>query len=244
MIARPVIPLIITTLMAPWFLDVVHHQQKFKNTTPTVTIIAPNNGSFQWNTTVPYQITVVDNEDGNSMYDEIAGAQVFMSIRLLPDSTELRHYLDVESRVSQDVLLMMSASTCFNCHQMKAKLIGPSFASIAQKYVDNEASVTSLTQKVISGTSGSWGDIPMPPHPELEPESVKQIVRWILKNASDPNQNYISGLEGVFKTSQKLGTHSANAIYVLKATYADNGDKLDVGSRKTGQDVVVLKNRP
>ena len=243
MIARLVIPLIITTLMIPWVSDVMNHQQKSENTAPKVTIDAPSNGSFQWNTVIPYHITVVDNEDGNSTYDEIPGTHVFMSIRFLPDSTQLRNYLSVESKISQDVLLMMSASTCFNCHQMKEKLIGPSFASIAQRNPDNEASVKSLTQKVITGGSGSWGDVPMPPHPELKPESVGQIVRWILKNAADPNQNYLPGFEGVFKTGEKPTTHSGDGIYVLKATYADNGDKLNAGSAKVGYDVIVLKSR-
>lgn len=241
MITRFIIPLIITTIIVPWVPDATS-QQKLENNAPKVTINAPNKGSFQWNTIVPYHITVEDKEDGNSVYDEIAGTQVFMSIRFLPDSTQLRNYLHAESRISQEVLLTMSASTCFNCHQMKEKLIGPSLASIAQKYAGNEASVESLKQKVIKGSSGTWGDVPMPPHPELRPESIEQIVRWILKNGADANQNYLLGFEGVFKTSEKPTVHSAKGVYVLKATYTDNGDKQNAGSRKTGQDVVVLKS--
>ncbi|MEO5977727.1 MAG: c-type cytochrome [Chryseolinea sp.] len=214
-----------------------------ENNTPMVTITRPATyGKFEWNSIVPYSITVVDHEDGNSAYDEIPIEQVLMSIRYLPDSSQLRNYLRVESRVYQDVLLQMSATTCFNCHQMKSKLIGPSFESISKKYSNTEASVLSLTDKVIKGTTGIWGDTQMPPHPDLKPDRVQQIVRWILKNGADPNQDHIRGVEGTFRTREKP-TGTAKGVYVLTASYADTGDKITLESRKVGHHSVVLKSK-
>lgn len=230
-------------LMAWWPLD-YKDAIGVENNPPKVTITSPAKASkFQWNSIVPYAIEVIDKEDGNSAYDEIPVQQVFMSIRYLPDSARLKNYLRVESRIYQDVLLQMSTTTCFNCHQMKSKLIGPSFESVSKKYPDTEASVVMLAGKVIKGTSGTWGDIQMPPHPDLKPDRAQQIIRWILKNGSDPDQDHLRGINGTFRTRERPPVGSAKGVYVLTATYADSGDKITTESRKVGQQTLVLKSR-
>jgi cytochrome c len=215
-----------------------------ENSPPKVTITNPANATrFQWNSIVPYAIEVVDKEDGNSAYDEIPVQQVFMSVRYLPDSAQIKNYLRVESLVYQEVLIQLSTTTCFNCHQMKSKLIGPSFESISKKYPNTEASVLSLAGKVVNGSSGTWGDVQMPPHPDLKPARVQQIVRWILKDGSDPDQEHLRGINGSFRTREKPQFGSAKSVYVLTAIYADSGDKATIGSSKVGQQTIVLKSR-
>jgi len=39
----------------------------------------------------------------------------------------------------------------------------------------------SLANKVIKGGAGSWGDIPMTPHPYLQRNDAKEMVAFILK---------------------------------------------------------------
>jgi cytochrome c551/c552 len=51
---------------------------------------------------------------------------------------------------------------------------------VAKKYPNNKASIAHLTQKVVQGGTGVWGDAVMPAHPALKPAEAKQIIGWIL----------------------------------------------------------------
>lgn len=68
---------------------------------------------------------------------------------------------------------------CRNCHKEREKLIGPAFSAIANKYTSKN--IDSLANKVIKGGAGSWGDIPMTPHPTLQRNDAKEMVAFILK---------------------------------------------------------------
>lgn len=75
---------------------------------------------------------------------------------------------------------LMSKSDCMACHTLQSKMVGPAYIDVAKKYAVTDANINLLAQKVISGGSGVWGDIPMPPHPALPSADVKKIVRYIL----------------------------------------------------------------
>ncbi|MDN5288101.1 MAG: c-type cytochrome [Mucilaginibacter sp.] len=70
-------------------------------------------------------------------------------------------------------------SDCRNCHKEQEKLIGPAFNAIAKKYTLKN--IDSLANKIIKGGAGSWGDIPMTPHPSLQKNDAKEMVAFILK---------------------------------------------------------------
>ncbi|GAA4435792.1 hypothetical protein GCM10023091_12880 [Ravibacter arvi] len=78
----------------------------------------------------------------------------------------------------QKAKALIAASDCFACHKEKEKLVGPAYADIARKYKPSD--VPRLIQKVVSGGSGVWGDIPMTPHPGMEKADVETMVRYIL----------------------------------------------------------------
>jgi cytochrome c len=74
----------------------------------------------------------------------------------------------------------VKGSDCTGCHQVDRKLIGPSYADVAAKYENTEENVAMLTQKVIAGGVGVWGEIPMSAHPNLSEEDAKDMVRYVL----------------------------------------------------------------
>jgi len=228
--------------------------QQQENSPPKVTITTPKkNSTFQWNSIVPYVISISDREDGNSEYNEISNNEVLLMVKYLPDSSQVKKYLLDRSKVNHEPLFWMSTSTCFNCHAAKTKLIGPSFEQIAQRYTDPSGALDSLAKKIIAGSSGRWGDLKMPPHPDLKIDQARVIVRWILKNSADADLNYIAGIEGVFRTREKPNKEPGKGVYILTARYTDHGVKgssrnpSDQGIRavkgsKLGQHTVVLKN--
>ena len=75
---------------------------------------------------------------------------------------------------------LIAKSDCVACHKLDKKLIGPSYQDIANKYTDNEKSITYLSNKIIKGGSGVWGTIPMAAHTNMKKEDAKTIAKYIL----------------------------------------------------------------
>lgn len=212
-----------------------------ENTAPEIKFTAPKDKSiFQWNSIVPYTITVSDREDGNSDYDEINPNEVMLVVKYLNDSAQVKKYLLNESNTDYEPLLWMGTSTCFSCHKAKGKLIGPSFDLISDKYQGNPKAIEVVANNIITGSTSTWGDAIMPPHPDLKLEKAKEIVRWILKHNTDPDKNYLTGIEGAFKT--KALVNSEKGVYVLTASYTDHGINDIPQSCKQGQQTIILKS--
>jgi cytochrome c len=71
-------------------------------------------------------------------------------------------------------------SGCLACHAPKQRLVGPSLAEIASRYRSDGGAETRLFAKVRSGSQGAWGNVPMPPHPQLQESDIRNLIRWIL----------------------------------------------------------------
>ena len=211
-----------------------------ENSPPEVVITKPvKNTSLPWNSIVPYSIHVNDREDGNSEYDEILGGQVLLLVNYFPTSSDAKDYLEKGLDRMPDPLIRMSKSTCLICHTSKAKLIGPSFDLISERYSGNPSQVDALAQKVISGSKGTWGELIMPPHPDLEIGQVKKMVNWILENGANSNQSFYTGTEGVFRTGERPIGQAG--VYVLTASYTDHGREGVPQSNKQGKHSLEFK---
>ena len=75
---------------------------------------------------------------------------------------------------------LAKAKNCMSCHAMDKKVVGPSYKDVAKKYAGNKNAQAKLEAKVKAGGKGAWGDIPMPPNPQVKPDDLKKIVAWIL----------------------------------------------------------------
>jgi S-disulfanyl-L-cysteine oxidoreductase SoxD len=71
-------------------------------------------------------------------------------------------------------------ANCFACHALAAKSLGPSFKEVAMKYRGDAAIAQTLLNRIKNGAQGIWGAVPMPPHPQLSDDSLKEIVAWVL----------------------------------------------------------------
>jgi cytochrome c len=72
-------------------------------------------------------------------------------------------------------------SGCLNCHAIDKKVLGPSYKDVATKYKGDKTAEAKLIQKVKTGGSGAWGNIPMPANsPQVKDEDIKTVVQWIL----------------------------------------------------------------
>ena len=74
-------------------------------------------------------------------------------------------------------------SNCLACHTADKKLVGPAYQDVAKKYAGQKDAEAKLAAKVKAGGKGVWGEVPMPPNPQVKDEDIKTLVKWILAGA-------------------------------------------------------------
>ena len=74
---------------------------------------------------------------------------------------------------------LAKSKNCMGCHAVDKKVLGPSFKDVAAKYAGQKDAESYLAQKIMKGSSGVWGAIPMPPNAVTEQEA-KALAKWIL----------------------------------------------------------------
>ena len=78
-------------------------------------------------------------------------------------------------------LEMAKAKNCTACHAVDKKLIGPAYKDVAAKYANDKEAPARLVDHVRKGSTGVWGQIPMPANPQVTQEEAETLVKWILE---------------------------------------------------------------
>lgn len=210
-----------------------------QNNAPVVKIISPvNNSTLTPGVPVRYSITVSDKEDGESKYDEINPKEVLLEVKYTSDASTLAKAINKAIVNDAPGLAAMRTSNCFNCHGFDTKLIGPTFTDINKRYKSTAANIALLGKRIREGSTGIWGDVAMPTHPELTTRQIQDMVKWIMENASGNIVHYYIGTEGAF--SLKLPPGAKNGAYIFTASYTDHGID-NAGLRLKGKDVKVMR---
>jgi cytochrome c len=74
---------------------------------------------------------------------------------------------------------LAKAKNCMVCHAVDKKMVGPAYKDVAAKYAGQKSAEDKLAQKIIKGSVGEWGQVPMPPNNVTEKEA-RTLVQWIL----------------------------------------------------------------
>lgn len=72
---------------------------------------------------------------------------------------------------------------CTGCHAAQVQLVGPAFRSVAAKYSDQAGALQTVVEHIRAGGSGRWGQVPMPPQPQLSDADARRLATWILGGA-------------------------------------------------------------
>lgn len=86
---------------------------------------------------------------------------------------EIKHAPKV---VLDPALALADSKGCLACHSVEERLIGPSYREITTKGQSADVLIASLK----NGSTGKWGEVPMPPQ-TLTDEEAKILVEWVLK---------------------------------------------------------------
>jgi cytochrome c len=213
------------------------------NHAPVVKFTSPqNNRSFAANTQVLYGISVTDQEDGESKYDEINPREVLLRVQFVKDGNKIPA-LTAKPANEPPVLAAILASNCFNCHKSTGKSIGPSFYTISKKYPLTSANISLMTKRIQKGSTGVWGKTAMPSHPELTGKETREIVNWVLQAGSKPDINYFTGIDGSFRIKPSP-VPKLKSAYILTAIYFDHGLNDDPSAKRLkGLDRIIVRCR-
>ena len=73
--------------------------------------------------------------------------------------------------------------SCTACHAVDKKLVGPSYQDVAAKYAGQKDAEAALISSVRKGSTGKWGQVPMPANAAPSDDEVKTLVKWVLGGA-------------------------------------------------------------
>lgn len=221
--------------------------QAGENSPPEVRMTTPEHlETFAWGEQVRYSVIVSDEEDGESRYGEIPPNEVLLEIEYLPEG-------DVETQDTEpdslsglsknlkdpEGLALIRGSTCFGCHGDKTRVVGPSFSDISSRYEAAQPVIGKLANRIIQGTTGNWGSVEMPSHPDFSHEEARQIAKYILEQGGNNHRWIYPGIEGVFRIMEKP-EGITGGIYLLTASYRDQGVEEDSASGKRGSHSILL----
>jgi cytochrome c len=86
----------------------------------------------------------------------------------------------------------MTDMGCSNCHALNAKVVGPSWADIAQHYRDKRddpATLNQLVKNVSIGSRNNWGSLPMIASDPTgkKRDQIIEAVKYILSLPEEPS---------------------------------------------------------
>ena len=111
---------------------------------------------------------------------------------------------------------LMMASDCQSCHQVDAPSIGPSFMQVSARYGGKRDSPSYLTEKILQGGSGVWGEVAMAAHPGMKEVDAARIVQWILslKDPRSGSQQKSLPAKGTIIAKPPLGDTSEGVMRI------------------------------
>ena len=118
-------------------------------------------------------------------------------------------------------LRRMKSSDCFNCHAVDQKRVGPPLLDVANKYRGKEGAIEASIERVMKGSTGAWGKIPMIPHSYHTADEVRDMVSWIYSLKPSGLVRIFNGFVAEIPVDPKEA--ETPGYYRLEATYTDRG---------------------
>ena len=195
------------------------------NHPPQVVFLSPaDNSSWPVNGQPAWSVQVKDEEDGDSKFDEVNPLELLVHVQFFPGGKDQSKINAAEKKLEPEGLQWMISSNCFNCHRFSEKSIGPSFIDLKEKYAVNDINLSSLAKHIHEGSSGTWGKVVMPSHPEFSEADCRKMARWMIETAAEKNQEWLVGISGTVRMDN-INPRKMKGVLLLTASYLDHGVK-------------------
>jgi cytochrome c len=77
-------------------------------------------------------------------------------------------------------LLLAQQQNCMSCHSVTRSFMGPALHEVAARYAGREDAALYLKHKILDGSTGVWGPVPMPANTQLTPDQAATLAAWVL----------------------------------------------------------------
>lgn len=151
------------------------------NATPTVNIVLTNtSGFYTAGEAIGYEVTVDDHGRAIDPYNLVVVVNYISGTDLAGASLGYQQVSEIALGRS-----LMMASDCQSCHKTNEPSVGPSYMQVATRYQGRKDAQPYVTEKIIQGGSGVWGEVAMAAHPDMKESEAREIARWIMSLADD-----------------------------------------------------------
>lgn len=202
------------------------------NARPLIKFLEPQVGDFfDPEQPIRYSLYVNDTEDGTNDFDEAEAKNLPEIDALSPTRVSLNAVFATGPIPSEGGaapaeqgpagMRMMKGSDCFNCHAVDQKRVGPPLLEIANKYRGQKDALEASVQRVIKGSTGVWGKIPMIPHSHHTTEEIREMVGWVYSLQPSGLVRVFNGFVGEIPVSKEEAAKPGH--YTLEANYIDRG---------------------
>ena len=194
------------------------------NARPEVRFSRPADGEFfDPQRPIEFQLLIRDHEDGTN--DEAAadadGLDELSSEDVPRAAVQAGHVAEGGAAAVPPGLDRMRRSDCFNCHAVDQLRVGPPLVEVANKYRGKEGALEASVERVLKGSTGVWGKIPMIPHSHHTPDEIREMVGWIYTLTPSALTRVFTGFVGnIPVTAEEV---AKGGRYRLEATYLDRG---------------------
>jgi len=89
-----------------------------------------------------------------------------------------------EAPAGEQTASILKANGCDNCHAQAEQIVGPAFDAVHKKYEGRKGALDMLVNKVRLGGTGVWGQVAMPPNPQISDADLRLVLKAILAGES------------------------------------------------------------
>lgn len=189
---------------------------KAGNEAPIIKLNWKGNRSFYFEKEqIPYALKVNDPEDGISDEGKIQFSIDYLSGGF--DLIQAGHKKEESIAPGENYI---TQAGCKACHAVEKESVGPTYASVSKKYLNQADAKSYLINKIRQGGGGVWGERVMPGHTQLEVSQVESMVDYILGLANPAGMTRTLPLQGKYSIDK---IENPEGYYLIQASYEDKG---------------------
>ena len=209
-----------------------------------VNITKGNKTFFFPNEPLEYSISVNDKEDGSVTDGKIKRDLVAVNFDYVPEGFDpiaiaQNHRAADEKTGFSSGLYLINSNDCKSCHIIDKTSVGPAYKDIAEKYKSDKKAISYLSEKVIKGGGGVWGEHAMAAHPKLSTQQAGTMVKYILSLSQKNTQETPLPFSGTYVTKVPADENGKGG-YLLRAAYTDKG--ADNMPGLSTENIIALRN--
>jgi cytochrome c len=167
-------------LLGPSFADIAAKYKADKDIDKLLVAKVKVGGAGAWGAIPMSPHPALKDEDITKMIQYIMTVKGGSVATGVPVVVETKNSSSESALPLHEGFALIQKNDCIACHKNDARIVGPSYQEIAEKYKDDKEAIKKLSEKVKKGGSGVWGEIPMGPHATVSDADITIMVEAVM----------------------------------------------------------------